>query len=90
MVGQLDKLQHHSFLEVTPGLVSLLPSGSRVSLYPIPRIAETLEALHHAKWFCSFDLQSGYLQVGVREADKPKTATTMPFGLYEFNRMPFG
>ena len=58
--------------------------------YPIPRIAETLEALHGAKWFCSLDLQSGYLQVGVHEADKPKTAMTTPFGLYEFNRMPFG
>ena len=58
--------------------------------YPIPRIAETLEASHGAKWFCSLDLQSGYLQVGVREADKPKTAMTMPFGLYEFNRMPSG
>lgn len=34
--------------------------------YPIPRIAETLEALHGAKWFCSLDLQSGYLQIGVR------------------------
>ena len=58
--------------------------------YPIPRIAETLEALQGAKWFCSLDLQSGYLQVGVRERDKPKTAMTTPFGLYEFNRMPFG
>ena len=61
-----------------------------IDAYPIPRIAETLEALHGAKWFCFLDLQSGYLQVGVREADKPKTATTTPFGLYEFNRMPFG
>ena len=58
--------------------------------YPIPRIAETLEALHGAKWFCSLDLKSGYLLVGVREADKAKTAVTTPFGLFEFNRMPFG
>ena len=58
--------------------------------YPNPRIAETLQALHGAKWFCSLDLQSGYLQLGMREADKPKTAVTTPFGLYEFNRMPFG
>ena len=57
--------------------------------YPIPRITETLEALHGAKWFCSLDLQSGCLQVGVREADKAKTAVTTP-GLFEFNRMPFG
>lgn len=58
--------------------------------YPIPRITETLEALHGAKWFWSLDLQSGYLQVGVREADKAKTAVTTPFGLFEFNQMPFG
>ena len=58
--------------------------------YPIPRITETLEALHGANWFCSLGLQSGYLQVGVRVADKAKTAVTTPFGLFEFNRMPFG
>ena len=58
--------------------------------YPIPRIAETLESLHGAKWFCFLDLQSGYLQAGVPEADKPMIAMTKPFGLYEFNRMPFG
>ena len=59
-------------------------------VYLIPRIAETLEALHDAKWFCSVDLQSGYLQVGVCEANKQKTAMTTPFGLYKFNRMPCG
>lgn len=58
--------------------------------YPIPRIAEMLEALHGAKWFSSLDLQSGILRVGVHEADKPNTAMTTPFGLSEFNSMPFG
>ena len=57
---------------------------------PIPRIAEALEALHGAKCFCSLDLQSGYLQVGVHKADKAKTVVTTPFGLLEFNWMPFG
>ena len=59
-------------------------------VYPIPTIAETLGALHGAKWFCSLDLQSGYLQVDMHEADKPTTAMIKPFGLYEFNRIPFG
>ena len=45
-------------------------------VYPIPTIAEALEDLHGAKWFCSLDLQSGYLQVGMHEADKPNTAMT--------------
>ena len=58
--------------------------------YPIPRIKETLEALQGAKWFCTLDLQSGYLQVEMAEKDREKTGTTTPFGLYEFNRMPFG
>ena len=58
--------------------------------YPIPRISETLQALSGAEWFCSLDLQSGYLQVQIAAKDKAKTAMTTPFGLYEFNRMPFG
>ncbi|MBZ5782076.1 reverse transcriptase family protein, partial [Klebsiella aerogenes] len=33
---------------------------------------------------------SGYNQVPVSEADKPKTAFCTPFGLFEWNRMPFG
>ena len=58
--------------------------------YPLPRITETLESLQGATWFCSLDLQSGYLQVEVTEDDKQKTAMTTPFGLFEYNRMPFG
>ena len=58
--------------------------------YPIPRVADTLQALSGAKLFCTLDLQSGYLQVKVSEKDQPKTAMTTPFGLYQFTRMPFG
>jgi hypothetical protein len=36
------------------------------------------------------DLASGYNQVPVAEADRPKTAFCTPFGLFEWNRMPFG
>ena len=58
--------------------------------YPIPHIKETLEALQGAKWFCTLDLQSGYLQDEMAKKDREKTGMTTPFGLYEFNRMPFG
>ncbi|KAK3732649.1 hypothetical protein QZH41_001445 [Actinostola sp. cb2023] len=56
----------------------------------LPRITERVEALQGSQWFCSLDLQSGYLQVEVEEKDNAKTAMTTPFGLFEFNRMPFG
>lgn len=36
------------------------------------------------------DLASGYNQVPVAEADRLKTAFCTPFGLFEWNRMPFG
>ena len=36
------------------------------------------------------DLTAGYNQVAVEESDKHKTAFTSPFGLYEYNRLPFG
>ena len=58
--------------------------------YALPRIEETLDALHGATWFSSLDLKAGYWQVEMREADKAKTAFTTPLGFYEANRMPFG
>ena len=57
--------------------------------YPIPRIKEMLDALQGAKWFCTLDLQSRYLQVEMTEKDKEKIGMTTSFGLFEFNRMPF-
>ena len=58
--------------------------------YALPRIEDTLDALHGAKWFSSLDLKAGYWQVEMREEDKAKTAFTTPLGFYEANRMPFG
>ncbi|KAK7913015.1 hypothetical protein WMY93_013226 [Mugilogobius chulae] len=58
--------------------------------YPLPRIEESLTGLRAAKWYSTLDLASGYWQVEVDPADREKTAFTTPFGLYEFERMPFG
>lgn len=68
----------------------LLNAKTRKDAYPLPRIEESLDALGGAKWFSTLDLASGYNQVPVAERDKPKTAFCTPFGLFEFNRMPFG
>ena len=58
--------------------------------YPLPRIDESLDILGGAKYFSTIDLASAYHQVEVAPADRHKTAFTTPFGLFKYNRMPFG
>ena len=57
---------------------------------PLPRIDDTINTLHGAKWFSILDLASGYWKVEVEPSDKEKTAFTTPFGLFQFCVMPFG
>ena len=58
--------------------------------YPLPRIDATLDTLHGSKWFTTLDLMSGYWQVEMHEADRPKTAFGTTEGLFQFRVMPFG
>ncbi|KAJ8333890.1 hypothetical protein SKAU_G00412090 [Synaphobranchus kaupii] len=45
--------------------------------YPLPHIDNTLDSLGGSTWFSLLDLRSGYWQVPLTEAARPKTAFTM-------------
>lgn len=63
---------------------------TKKDVYPMPRIDDTLDCMKGAKYFSTMDMQTGYWQIEVDEADREKTAFITPDGLYEFNVMPFG
>jgi hypothetical protein len=43
-----------------------------------------------SRYFTKIDLASGYWQIPVRRADRPKTAFICKGGLFQWKRMPFG
>lgn len=58
--------------------------------YPIPRIDDVNEILEGKTIFSKLDLLQAYYQIPLAEEDKHKSAIVTPFGLFEFNFMPFG
>ena len=58
--------------------------------FPLPRIEESLDAMSGACLFSSLDLAHGYFQVTMHPDSVAKTAFRVPWGLYEFVRMPQG
>jgi cleavage and polyadenylation specificity factor subunit 1 len=58
--------------------------------YPVPDVQTFTDQLDGATIFSTVDLARAFAQIPVREIDRPKTAITTPFGLYQYTRMPFG
>ena len=56
----------------------------------MPRIDELINRVGGATYISTLDLVKGYWQVPVAQEDRAKTAFSTPFGLYQFNTMPFG
>jgi hypothetical protein len=58
--------------------------------YPIPRIDALLDKVGQNRIFSSLDLQAGYHQMLLHEADVPKTAFVTHKGQYQFRVLCFG
>ena len=63
---------------------------SEADAYPMPRVDDLIDRLGRSCFISTMDLTRGYWQVPVTTTAKHKTAFTTPFGLYQFNVMPFG
>ena len=57
---------------------------------PIPRIQDVLDSLGGNRWFSTLDQGKAYHQGFVAEESRPATAFITPWGLYQWNRIPFG
>ena len=58
--------------------------------YPLPHVQDFTTNLSGKRIFSNLDMVKGFYQIPMAPEDRPKTAVTTPFGLFEFNRMPFG
>ena len=63
---------------------------AKFDAYPMPRVEDVFEGVGSAKYVTTLDLARGYWQVPLAEEAKEITTFTTPFGLCEFNMMPFG
>lgn len=57
---------------------------------PIPKISDILDGLKGSAWFSTLDQGKAYHQGYVDAGSRHLTAFVTPWGLYEWNRIPFG
>jgi hypothetical protein len=57
---------------------------------PIPDTDELFAKLNRAKYFTKLDLTKGYWQIPMQNDSKKLTAFVTPWGLFQFNYLPFG
>uniref|UniRef100_A0A5S6R3L9 RNA-directed DNA polymerase n=2 Tax=Trichuris muris TaxID=70415 RepID=A0A5S6R3L9_TRIMR len=65
-------------------------SQLEVEHYPIPRIEEIFHKLGKGQTFTKIDLADAYLQIELDDESKIFMVVNTPFGLYQYQRLPFG
>ena len=68
----------------------MVNSLTKLMIYPMPVIDELLENLEGILWFCSLDMASGFWVVNMTKRASLISAFITPFGLFQWERMPFG
>ncbi|XP_068213859.1 uncharacterized protein [Palaemon carinicauda] len=56
---------------------------------PLPRITDIIDSVSNAKYLPQIDLLKGYYQTKLTERAKKASAFITPFGLFEYNVLPF-
>ena len=67
-----------------------LNAVTKKDAHPLLRIEDIFDTLTRSKYFSTLDLAMGYHQVEMHPDDREKTAFSPPFGLFQYNVMPFG
>ncbi len=63
---------------------------AKFDAYAMPRMEEMFESIGTASVSSTLDLSKDYWQIPMAADSREKTAFATPFGLYEFELMPFG
>ncbi len=58
--------------------------------YPFPNLWDQLQSIPKSKYFTQIDLTMGYHNLKIKDSDCCKTAFVVPWGHYEYSRVPFG
>ena len=58
--------------------------------FPLPRIDDILDAIGSSKFLTQIDMLKGYYQIPLSESAKQMSAFITPFGLFQYERLPFG
>lgn len=58
--------------------------------YPIPSLEELKLDFKDAEYFTVLDLKDGFYHVELEEKSRKLCTFSTPYGLYQFNRLPFG
>ena len=68
----------------------VLNKVTRKFTWPMPKVEDIFSKLNGATYFTTLDLHAGYHHIPLDKSSIPKTAFNLPFGKYEYIKVPFG